>query len=583
MRYSSLLGLTTVEHQTIPYHQIEPKINPKKSRWRRSRHKKVKLPLPEIFALWLPYCYTRILEQIKNVVPLAMYLLMFQIFILRQPINNAFSLTLGLVAVIIGLAIFMEGLHKGLMPFSTRIGDHLPQKVNILVVFIIIGILGVGVTFAEPAIGALQAFGASLDINKVPYLYEMLNNRVLLLVIFVGCGVGIAAILGTMRLIYGWSLKTMIYPTVGIVMALSIYVWWQPDLRSVLGLAWDCGAVTTGPVTVPLVLALGIGLSNATQHDGQSSLSGFGIVTMASLLPIIAVLLMAIWLSFTMTPEQIIAQASVHKSIALAPSLWSTTPFNEIIMGLRAIIPLVLFLLFVLLVIIRSTLVDRIETIYGLVLLAIGMCIFNIGLSYGLGAIGTQVGNNLSAAFMESSSLQQSPIYTASVGLFLVILFAFILGFGATIAEPALNALGHTVQNLTNGAFKKTMLMYSVAVGVAIGMSLGIVKLIFNFNLLALLLPLYMLGVGFTIFSSEEFVNVAWDSAGVTTGPVTVPLVLAMGLGLGDAISLLEGFGILSLASICPIISVLFMGLYIQFKEKLSANIESHMHLVTQR
>ena len=110
--------------------------------------------------------------------------------------------------------------------------------------------------------------------------------------------------------------------------------------------------------------------------------------------------------------------------------------------------------------------------------------------------------------------------------------------------------------------------MYSVASGVAIGIALGISKLVLGFDLMMVLLPLYGIGVLLTIISSEEFVNVAWDSAGVTTGPVTVPLVLAMGLGLGNAVSAVEGFGILSLASICPIIAVLTMGVVIRIMNK---------------
>ena len=113
------------------------------------------------------------------------------------------------------------------------------------------------------------------------------------------------------------------------------------------------------------------------------------------------------------------------------------------------------------------------------------------------------------------------------------------------------------------------MLMYSVAGGVAFGIALGVGKIVFNFDLATVLIPLYLLAVVLTYFSTEEFVNVAWDSAGVTTGPVTVPLVLAMGLGLGNAVSATEGFGILSMASICPILAgVLLMGLFIQFKQK---------------
>ena len=110
--------------------------------------------------------------------------------------------------------------------------------------------------------------------------------------------------------------------------------------------------------------------------------------------------------------------------------------------------------------------------------------------------------------------------------------------------------------------------MYSVAGGVAFGIALGVGKIVFNFDLVSVLIPLYLLAIALTYFSTEEFVNVAWDSAGVTTGPVTVPLVLAMGLGLGNAVSATEGFGILSMASICPILAVLLMGLFIQFKQK---------------
>ena len=291
---------------------------------------------------------------------------------------------------------------------------------------------------------------------------------------------------------------------------------------------------------------------------------------MASLFPILAVLLLAIFVSFSITPEQIIdlAKSSVGAATTTASSIWEQTPLVETVLGVRAILPLVIFLMFVLFVVLKSSLPNKMVTIYGLFLSIVGMCIFNIGLTYGLGAIGSQTGGVLPAAFMELPISESSPIFPTEVGLSVVIGFAFILGFGATLAEPALNALGMTVQNLTNGAFRKSMLMYSVAGGVAVGIALGVAKVVIGFDLMKVLLPLYIVGVILTVFSTEEFVNVAWDSAGVTTGPVTVPLVLAMGLGLGNAVSAVEGFGILSLASICPIVAVLSMGLSIQIMNK---------------
>jgi len=142
-------------------------------------------------------------------------------------------------------------------------------------------------------------------------------------------------------------------------------------------------------------------------------------------------------------------------------------------------------------------------------------------------------------------------------------------GFGATLAEPALNALGETTEKLTNGVFKKKTLLIAVSLGVAFGIATGLAKLIFHLPLAWMIVPCYLLAIVLTVFSSEEFVNVAWDSAGVTTGPITVPLVLAMGLGVGSAMNAVEGFGILCMASIGPILSVMITGLWARYKISL--------------
>jgi hypothetical protein len=190
------------------------------------------------------------------------------------------------------------------------------------------------------------------------------------------------------------------------------------------------------------------------------------------------------------------------------------------------------------------------------------MCLFNIGLTYGLSNLGGSAGSLVPAAFMEIPGADGSPLYRYAVGVTIALVFALILGFGATIAEPALNALGVTAEQLTNGFFKKRTLILAVSAGVACGIALGVTKLVFDLPLVWLIVPPYLLAAALTAVSSEAFVNVAWDSAGVTTGPITVPLVLAMGLGLGNATQAVEGFGILCLASIGPIISVLLTGLW---------------------
>lgn len=519
----------------------------------------------DIYRLLNPYLTVRFMDQFKAVTPLALYLVLFQLFILRQSIEDALIITGGLTAVIFGLMLFMEGLKVGLMPFGESLGISLPAKASLGVVIIVVFLLGIGVTFAEPAIGALQTAGSLVDVNKAPYLYTLLNDWSGILVLAVGVGVGFAAALGTIRFIFGWSLKPLIYMTLAPVLLVSFYMAMDEELSKVIGLAFDCGAVTTGPVTVPLVLSLGIGIAHAAGKGGDS-LPGFGIVTLASLFPIVAVMLLTMYVASQYTPEMIIAATQQTQIVSDALPWYESTPGVEIIGGIRAIVPLVIFLLLVMMVLLREKLPNPKIIFFGIFLCVLGMVVFNLGLSYGLSKLGGQSGGLVPAAFTQIAAVEDSPLYFVALGIFIALAFAWLLGFGATLAEPALNALGMTVENLTNGSFKKTTLMYAVSFGVAFGISIGVAKIIFDIPIAYLLIPGYTLAIFLTTISNEEFVNIAWDSAGVTTGPVTVPLVLAMGLGFGNALGAVEGFGILSMASIGPIVAVLSTGIYIKWK-----------------
>ena len=569
IRYSEYLrNVSLVEHQ-ISYNLLTPAIRfDAKGKLIPYDAPPVTLNALDVFRLIKTHFQGRFMEQFRVVIPLASYLILFLIFILNQIVSAPWSMAFGLLGVIIGLMLFLEGLKLGLMPLGETIGHTLPRKSALPAVLTIAFIIGVGVTFAEPAIGALRTAGLLVSVETAPYLYAILNDWSGALVLVVGCGVGLAAVLGTLRFIYGWSLKPMIYITLVPALGLSLYVSTHPELQKVLGLAWDCGAVTTGPVTVPLVLSLGIGIATSA-GKGNPTLSGFGIVTLASLFPIIGVLGLAIYIFFSVPVETIILAATQGSQAAVPPVWYETTPGREIVLGLRAILPLVLFLYLVMKLVLGETIRQAGIISYGIVLTAAGICIFNLGLTHGLSRLGSESGSLLPAAFTYIAAVEASPLYIYMIGLILVLAFAWFLGFGATLAEPALNTLGITVQNLTQGVFKKSTLMYAVSSGVAFGIALGLAKIIFNLPLAWLLLPTYLLAVVLTMLSSEEFVNIAWDSAGVTTGPITVPLVLAMGLGIGNAVKVVEGFGMLSMASIGPIISVLATGLWIRLNTRL--------------
>ncbi|RAP33651.1 hypothetical protein DID77_02710 [Candidatus Marinamargulisbacteria bacterium SCGC AG-439-L15] len=246
---------------------------------------------------------------------------------------------------------------------------------------------------------------------------------------------------------------------------------------------------------------------------------------------------------------------------------------NEIklsgIIATQAILPLCLFLYITLRFVLKENIRHSDEIFLGVFFSIIGMSVFILGISLGLNPLGGQLGANIPGAFTTIVPWElegyKVPIMQGHLGKLLACVFAFFLGYGATLAEPALNALGATVEKITIGAFKKSLLMTTVATGVGTGIALGILKIAYNIPLEYLLLPPYLILIGLTLISSEAFVNFGWDSAGVTTGPITVPLVLAMGLGVGSNVpNVTDGFGVLALASVAPIIAVLIVGLLVK-------------------
>ncbi len=523
-------------------------------------------PLPRLRAVDLhrlltPYVSVRLAEQLRAVVPLALLLMAFQALALRSSLLDAETVVLGMLAVIIGLMFFMEGVKRGLMPFAENVGFHMPGRMHPGVLLGFALLLGAAATFAEPAIGALKATADAISSERAPWLRQLLGPYSLWLVLAVATGVGLAVSLGMLRLMFGWRLKVLVLIIVPPTLALTIWAAQQPALAPIIGLAWDCGAITTGPVTVPLVLAVGIGVAASTGR-GDNPLSGFGIVTLASLFPIVAVLSVAVYL----TAQG--AEAMLPVDTSHAEDWHTKSPFAEIIGAFRAIVPLLLLLVLVQVLLLRRRIRKRNVFVYGVTMAVAGMALFNLGLTAGLVTLGEQAGVNVPWAFSPHWETGAPALYPFALGIAVTLIFAFTVGYGATIAEPALNAMGMTVENLTDGAFRKRMLLHAVAVGVGCGAALGVSRILFDLPLWALLLAGYTLALALTILSREELVNLAWDSAGVTTGPVTVPLLMALGIGIGHVVEVADGFGILALCSVGPIVSVLMTGLWIDIKTR---------------
>lgn len=550
LRYGEFLSAVRVKQRRVSYKDVHADAG-------RRPHPR-RLRLIDVHRLLTPYVSVRFVEQLRAVVPLALFLALFQIAALRTDVAEGELITFGMLAVMLGLMLFMDGVRYGLMPFSENIGFNLPNRATPAVVLGFAFLLGGIATFAEPAIGALRAAGAGVDPLRAPWLHLLLSRYPDRLVLAVGVGVGLAVVVGMLRLFFGWRMKTLVIATLLPCLALTAWAGFDPRLAPIIGLAWDCGAITTGPVTVPLVLALGIGVA-AAAGEGDNPLAGFGIVTLASLFPAFAVLLVGIGL-VAEVPDPSLLPSIVGAGGTAA--WWDETPVAEVFAAARAIGPLIVLLWLVQRFLVGEAVKQRNIIVYGVVVAVLGMALFNLGLSVGLIPLGNQSGATVPGAFSEVAGT--APLYPYPIGIGLTLIFAATLGYGATVAEPALNAMGTTVENLTDGAFPKRLLIQAVAVGVALGVALGVAKIVFEWPVLPLLLGGYALALWATLLSSEEYVALAWDSAGVTTGPVTVPLVLALGLGLGHAVGAAEGFGILAMASMGPIISVLLVGFWIR-------------------
>ncbi len=550
IRYGEYLGAVRARQHVIDFNKVVAADHEPARRRRQLRMK-------DIYRLLTPYVSVRFIEQFKSVVPLALFLALFELIVLGGAIEGALPIALGILTVIVGLMLFIEGIQHGLMSFSENIGFNLPSRSTLPVIGAVALVLGAAATFAEPAIAALRTAGSLTDPQRAPVLYSLLNHHGGALVAVIAASVGLAVMLGILRMIMNWRLKVVIIIVLLPCLALTAYLAGQPQYAPILGLAWDCGGITTGPVTVPLVVALGVGVAAAAGRE-DNPLSGFGIVTLASVFPAMAVMLLALVL-----PVEGVQQVTIAPGV---PPWYAESPAAEVISALRAILPLALLLWLIQRILLKQPIANRGVVTYGLALCVLGMLLFNLGLAYGLAPLGNQAGGMLPAAFAEFHAVAGSPLYPYWSGFVIVVSFAAVLGFGATLAEPALNAMGITVQNLTDGAFPRSLLIRAVAVGVGIGTAAGVIKIVLDLPIASLLLPAYFIALVMTALSDETYVNLAWDSAGVTTGPVTVPLVLAMGLGLGQSVRAVEGFGILALASVGPVLSVLTIGLWIRLR-----------------
>jgi len=516
---------------------------------------RIKVSVREALRILIPYISSKLWEQFCAVAPLVAYLILFQVFILGENLEQALQVGLGVALVIIGLAFFMEGVRLGLIPFAERIGAGLPRRATLPIVLGFAFMLGAGATLAEPAVGVIKASGKWIDPNLAPLLYYILQQKIILLVIAVGVGVGLAALFGILRIVKNFSLIPVLIPLLIVTILLSFICMINPRTSPLVGVAWDTGGVIVGPVTLPLILSVGFGLATAAGRADVGK-SGFGIAGLAALFPVATILAMGIavhYLGIAGDLRGTVAQEAVAGGGESATILAGLT--TAFLAALQAF-PLILFLYLVLNFFVRAIIYNREEVYLGIVFALIGVFLLNAGISLGLSVMGQQTGEVLPRAFYP----EDAAIFTSWLGKLIAVIFAFILGYVATICEPAFVTLAIQVEEITVGAIRKKLLIQVVSLGVGLGAGVGVFKLLNNIALAYFVIPLYLIAFVFSLIGSDEFVSIAWDAGACTTGAITVPLIVAIGLGLSKALGIVEGFGIIALATIFPILAVMSLG-----------------------
>jgi MFS family permease len=306
-----------------------------------------------------------------------------------------------------------------------------------------------------------------------------------------------------------------------------------------------------------------------------------------------------------------------------------STVFSTMIDAVKAILPLSIILFIVLTIFMREKIKNIDEIFLGVVLCLIGLALFNGGMLRGLQSLGSQTGEALPKAYKEMPRPDKKEIFSdvdesliikavknnkgiaqvipvlrendnleyipfdsqkydaeektyeyipvdkplwskdsSQMGYIIILLFMFVMGIGVTLAEPLLYAMGLQVEKMTGGSYKRKTLIYTVAVGVAVGVAAGFARILYDFPTMYLLLSAYALALIATMFSDDEFASIAWDSGGVTTGPITVPLVIATGMGIGSQAGVSDCFGVIASASVFPIVAVLISGIVINLTNK---------------
>jgi len=472
---------------------------------------------------------SKLKESLVSVLPITLIVI---ILVLTPACNLTTKETIAFVVcavfLILGIALFNVGADLAMTPMGTHIGSGLVKSKNFPLLLIICFIMGVLITIAEP------------DLSVLAEQVSAIMNDIVLIVV-VGVGVGIFLVIGVIKMLYKSDLSLILLLAYMILFAFCTLLI-ESGNGSLLSMAFDSGGVTTGPITVPFIMALGVGVAS-TIGGRDSKQNSFGLIALCSIGPMIAVMLLSIFSKGELTYE--LADYSIDSKLGtnFGPILGET-----VLDVLKALGLIVVFFLILQITVLKLPKRRIVQIVVGIIFTFVGLIIFLTAVEVGFMPIGYKLGTEI--------ALFSKP---------LLAVMGFIVGFVVVLAEPAVHVLNKQVEDITDGTITKKSMLIALTLGVGISICLSMIRIIYNFSLLYYLIPGYIISLALSFFVPKMYTAVAFDSGGVASGPLTSSFILPFAIGACDVLwganeVLSLGFGIVAMVAMTPLITIQILG-----------------------
>lgn len=472
------------------------------------------------------------MESAKSVLPISLIVLALHLTIAPMPPGTLALFGTGLFLLVLGMSVFTLGADTATMPMGELIGTELTKSKKLWVLVAGCFLIGFTVTSAEPDLQVLT--------KQVPAVPD------LALIAAVAAGVGVFLALALLRIIFRFRLSYLfvgLYLLVFLVAGIA-----APDF---LAVAFDSGGVTTGPITVPFILALGAGVSAVSAGENEEQES-FGLCALCSIGPVLSVLLLGVFFDSSATGhafETTDTVSGVGELLRLYADGFRVFG-KEVFLALLPIV-VIFFLLNAVRFKLPKSQVVKISV--GLVYTVIGLTIFLVGVNIGFMPVGTYLGSAIASLSFN----------------WIIIPISLLLGVFIVMAEPAVHLLNSQVEEMTNGAISKRMMMFGLSSGVGIALGLSMVRIIVSFSIWYVLLPGYLIALLLTFFVPEIFTAIAFDSGGVAAGTMAAAFLLPFAMGACKALGgnvMTDAFGIIAMIAMMPLVTLQIIGLVYKAK-----------------